>query len=392
MKARVALALVLLAACKSKPSIPLDARPIGQLSPKQLEDEEKRVEAGETVGVLLRAPRIVVGAHDVVVNDQPVLDRSDASMSGDGGVRQIDELQRWMKDLREHWKVTHRGADFKPSAADLTLPADTTFSDGAELVSTIASAGYSNALIVHAGDATARMMYGTHLHLQEDVPDGPDVALVREGGDWKLTQLDEFGELAEFGGSAPPWTSACGPETIVTAATVTSTLGAMCAKTKCSTLVLSGATDAHDAIAILGPALQAQGLVEATVLFSMTRPCAVASSSDGGARPAPVVLGHPTVTGELAPEVVERLARFEIGKFKTCYEDGLKTHPTLKGRVVVGFTIDEQGMAIRAHDDGSDLADKSVVGCIVGQCGSLAFPSPTKGQVVVKLPMTLTPP
>ena len=45
------------------------------------------------------------------------------------------------------------------------------------------------------------------------------------------------------------------------------------------------------------------------------------------------------VNGKLRPEVVKRIVRQNFGRFRLCYENGLRTNPKLAGKVVVTFTI-----------------------------------------------------
>jgi hypothetical protein len=102
--------------------------------------------------------------------------------------------------------------------------------------------------------------------------------------------------------------------------------------------------------------------------------------------------GAVTVKGRLPPEVVQRIVRQNYGRFRLCYEGGLKRAPTLTGMVVVKFTIDASGAVASVMNAGSSLPDSTVVACVVRGFGNLSFPQPEAGAVVVTYPITFTPP
>ena len=66
----------------------------------------------------------------------------------------------------------------------------------------------------------------------------------------------------------------------------------------------------------------------------------------GGAhqtRPPSLRQGATQVNGRLPPEVIQRIVRQNFGRFRLCYENGLRTNPNLQGRVAVKFVIDRDG-------------------------------------------------
>ena len=97
------------------------------------------------------------------------------------------------------------------------------------------------------------------------------------------------------------------------------------------------------------------------------------------------------VNGRLPAEAVQRVIRQNFGRFRLCYEDGLRTNPSLRGRVSVKFVIDRSGGVSVASDGGSDLPDKNVVQCVVRGFQNLSFPEPTGGIVTVEYPLVLSP-
>ncbi|MBL8607517.1 MAG: hypothetical protein JNL38_09365, partial [Myxococcales bacterium] len=67
-----------------------------------------------------------------------------------------------------------------------------------------------------------------------------------------------------------------------------------------------------------------------------------ASPSPGSAShsvgPVTVREGAPVVRGGLPVEVIQRVVRMSFGRFRLCYEEGLRTNPNLAGTVTVRYT------------------------------------------------------
>ena len=97
------------------------------------------------------------------------------------------------------------------------------------------------------------------------------------------------------------------------------------------------------------------------------------------------------VNGHIPAEVIQRIVRQNFGRFRNCYDNGLRTNPTLTGRVVSKFVIDRTGAVSVAQDGGSDLPDRGVVSCVVRSFSSLSFPQPDGGIVTVNYPILFTP-
>jgi hypothetical protein len=101
--------------------------------------------------------------------------------------------------------------------------------------------------------------------------------------------------------------------------------------------------------------------------------------------------GATQVNGRLPPEVIQRIVRQNFGRFRLCYENGMRTNPNLQGRVAVKFVIDRTGSVSTASDGGSDLPDQAVVSCVVRGFGNLSFPQPEGGIVTVVYPIIFNP-
>ena len=95
--------------------------------------------------------------------------------------------------------------------------------------------------------------------------------------------------------------------------------------------------------------------------------------------------------GRIPGEVIQRIVRQNSGRFRLCYEAGLRGNPSLEGRVAVRFIIDRQGAVSIAQDGDSDLPDTSVRKCVVQSFFNLSFPAPDSGTVTVNYPLVFTP-
>ena len=99
----------------------------------------------------------------------------------------------------------------------------------------------------------------------------------------------------------------------------------------------------------------------------------------------------PETSGHGIPaEVIQRIVRQNFGRFRMCYESGLRNNPNLQGRVAVSFVIDRSGRVSTASG-GGDLPDSSVTACVARQFYSLNFPQPEGGVVTVTYPILFTP-
>jgi Ca-activated chloride channel family protein len=107
-------------------------------------------------------------------------------------------------------------------------------------------------------------------------------------------------------------------------------------------------------------------------------------------KPPQVRLGATSVSGRLPPEVIQRIVRQNFGRFRLCYERGLRNDPNLSGTVVVSFVIGESG-AVSSTTAGGSLADKEVSSCVASSFARLSFPQPEGGQVRVRYPLSFSP-
>jgi hypothetical protein len=118
-----------------------------------------------------------------------------------------------------------------------------------------------------------------------------------------------------------------------------------------------------------------------------------APTGGGHLAKAPIMRPPPTIetNGRLPAEVIQRIVRQNFGRFRLCYEAGLRNNPALTGRVVTKFVIGRDGSVMQASDAGSDLASQEVVSCVVRSFGNLSFPQPDNGVATVVYPIALSP-
>ncbi len=117
------------------------------------------------------------------------------------------------------------------------------------------------------------------------------------------------------------------------------------------------------------------------------------STRDAGSARAPQIRqGAVSVNGRLPPEVIQRIVRQNFGRFRLCHENGLRSNPSLQGRVAVKYVIDRDGSVKGTPTDGgSDLPDQGVVQCITRGFQNLSYPQPEGGIVTVVFPLIFSP-
>jgi hypothetical protein len=90
---------------------------------------------------------------------------------------------------------------------------------------------------------------------------------------------------------------------------------------------------------------------------------------------------------ELIPGTIDRNAILRVIKanervIKACYERQLNSHPDLNGKLVIGWSIGEQGHVVATSTKSNDLGNREVAECIMSHLKTWTFPEPPAGQVV----------
>lgn len=114
------------------------------------------------------------------------------------------------------------------------------------------------------------------------------------------------------------------------------------------------------------------------------------SAGPRSGKPPSVRKGELIVSGKLPSEVVQRIVRQNFGRFRLCYENGLRTDPKLGGRVTLTFTIRRNG-TVESSSATSDLAIPEVAACMARGIDGLTFPEPEGGVVKVSYTVLLAP-
>jgi hypothetical protein len=120
--------------------------------------------------------------------------------------------------------------------------------------------------------------------------------------------------------------------------------------------------------------------------------CATAAVDSGsGGDTGLVRQAKVVVKGSLPSEVVQKIVRRQFGIFQASYRQGLRSNPSLEGRVIVNFVIDRSGAVSTCADGGSDLPDQGVVQCIVQTFCKLVFPTLESGSTSGSYAIVLSP-
>lgn len=102
--------------------------------------------------------------------------------------------------------------------------------------------------------------------------------------------------------------------------------------------------------------------------------------------------GDTKVSSRIPAELIQRTVRQNFGRFRLCYENGLRANPNLAGRVSVRFVIGRDGAVMSASNGGSDLPDAGVVSCVVSAFRGLQFQQGEDASVAtVVYPIVFSP-
>lgn len=90
------------------------------------------------------------------------------------------------------------------------------------------------------------------------------------------------------------------------------------------------------------------------------------------------------------PKDVERIMKGRSGAFRACYEYQLQRNPELKGRLVLRFTILEDGSTSDVSIVSNEL-NTHVAECVKRHVQSLVFPKPVGGTCEIRWPFSFQP-
>ncbi len=94
-------------------------------------------------------------------------------------------------------------------------------------------------------------------------------------------------------------------------------------------------------------------------------------------------MGALTVNGRLSNDVIQRVIKMNLSRFRFCYEQGLARRPSLAGSVSTKLVIARDGSVISAaQDSATSMADVAVTRCVVHGFECLSFPAIEGGGLV----------
>jgi hypothetical protein len=102
-------------------------------------------------------------------------------------------------------------------------------------------------------------------------------------------------------------------------------------------------------------------------------------------------MGGPEVeSSAIDRNMVNRIVRSHLRSVQACYEKELKRNPTLRGKVVVRFTIGTTGRVTAAEVEENSLSPE-VADCIRTNIKFLTFPVKLEEEVSVSFPFVFSP-
>jgi hypothetical protein len=100
------------------------------------------------------------------------------------------------------------------------------------------------------------------------------------------------------------------------------------------------------------------------------------------------------VLGSMDPDVIRRILRDNIPRFRSCYQRELdrNSNKDISGMIRMVFTIGASGYVARAGVDGNSRLPARVKGCVINVLKGIEFPRPMGGGTVdVKQPFNFYP-
>jgi hypothetical protein len=99
-----------------------------------------------------------------------------------------------------------------------------------------------------------------------------------------------------------------------------------------------------------------------------------------------LLAGRPAVEGKLDPQQVLDVIQAHEDSFRHCYETELQRNARLSGKVVLSWSIAEDGAVEETGIESTSLHDATVEACLKARLRPLQFPPPDGGRVRVQFP------
>jgi TonB family protein len=90
-------------------------------------------------------------------------------------------------------------------------------------------------------------------------------------------------------------------------------------------------------------------------------------------------------------DALNKFVKFRLRSVQSCYEKELRLNPTLKGKIVVRFTVTTQGRVGDASIDSDSMHAENVSSCIVRLIKTWIFPFKPEEDVPVSFPFVFQP-
>jgi hypothetical protein len=94
----------------------------------------------------------------------------------------------------------------------------------------------------------------------------------------------------------------------------------------------------------------------------------------------------PPALGYCQKRDIERVMKSRRGAFKFCYQRSLQMNPSLTGKIVTRFRINDEGSVTNAIVLSNTMDDRNVPKCLISNVKKLKFPRPQGGQCEVRWP------
>ena len=99
----------------------------------------------------------------------------------------------------------------------------------------------------------------------------------------------------------------------------------------------------------------------------------------------------PTITGRLAPELIENVVRANFAELRKCYVQALTRVPDAAGKTATRLVIGRNGRVSEARTTLSGNLPPQMSSCLAIVFRSLTFEAPLEGIVTVSYPIAFSP-
>ena len=118
---------------------------------------------------------------------------------------------------------------------------------------------------------------------------------------------------------------------------------------------------------------------------------AVCAGGQGLANGRPDAAIDAARAGDIDPASVAEVVRAHLGEVKACYEQSLRSAPSLAGRLVAHWTIDLSGAATALRWTEDTIGDSALAACLQAKLATMRFTPPSGGPVEVSFPFVFQP-